>query len=692
MIDRKKYQLSKKIEQVINNKDLLNVEFIEDNRTYTYLSYSILNGYIEEVAMLLRNGANPNTAYQGESLLNLSLNQQHQEKYNLIVNLLLEHGAQANFSGRHNRSPIMTAIEKENIFAIKLLIDYGADINYGHNEPLKIATRKNNFKIIELLLKSGVTIPNNHILLSNASENKELMKIFIQYFFSYYEAIKYIFSHTYYINNDHKKKLETLKYLLGYARNIDEEELIFKTDDPDYINQLLSAGANIDIRDLYYNTPLIRAAKRDYLELCDYYISAGANLYLQDKEGNTVLHILLKSIKDKYKNEPRRKTIIKLISIWNDFTVLNSNNESIERLCQKIKDPNIVKILVERGICFPSFIKLAWTLMDQSLLKVLLTNGFITTKNKKTVHKVLELNNLELINILFQKKFAFNKEEKITAFLIAMKKREFSFAERLLRTNKDELILFQELIISTILDSKDSKFIKFLIISQYPLKEYQMKEVLEIATITSDINLLNLVLDNNIKIKKELIIDFKDCQDNTLGHLACSYPNFDILLIFLANGLDTTKRNKKGESLIEKIISQNCFSLSQVSNILPYININKCDIKGYSPIAQAYLQDNFKLVELFLINGGDPNCYYNSYDKTTLLMKAIDEVKRKYSLLLINEGANLNIQNLEGNTALHYAYRINDNEMINLLITMGADPNIENNDGKLPITINKKYR
>ncbi|MCI4407753.1 MAG: ankyrin repeat domain-containing protein [Thermofilum sp.] len=70
--------------------------------------------------------------------------------------------------------------------------------------------------------------------------------------------------------------------------------------------------------------------------------------------------------------------------------------------------------------------------------------------------------------------------------------------------------------------------------------------------------------------------------------------------------------------------------------------------------------------------------------------KLIDAVLRgnkRHVEELLSKGYDPNLQDWDGNTALHYACQEGDVEMVELLLRHGADPDIENNDGETPLTI-----
>ena len=55
--------------------------------------------------------------------------------------------------------------------------------------------------------------------------------------------------------------------------------------------------------------------------------------------------------------------------------------------------------------------------------------------------------------------------------------------------------------------------------------------------------------------------------------------------------------------------------------------------------------------------------------------------------LLLNKKPELNIQNQYGDTPLHNAVRAGNIDIVSELVIAGADINIKNNNGKLPIDI-----
>jgi len=125
---------------------------------------------------------------------------------------LLKKGADVNFKGYYNWSPLMYAIKEKTITDItyaKLLLKYGADVNAikgdttgiggAHLEqptPLILAVQKGNLELVKLLIRNGAdinrkgfwgsilgqseTLPLIEALNPNIPNNLEILKLLIK--------------------------------------------------------------------------------------------------------------------------------------------------------------------------------------------------------------------------------------------------------------------------------------------------------------------------------------------------------------------------------------------------------------------------------------------------------------------------------------------------------------------------------
>jgi len=98
---------------------------------------------------------------QGNMLL-LKLVKNSNSDIRMIENLLSS-GANVNYCDDDNKTPLIYAVENEDIELVKLLIKYKADINYEvcGRTPLKLAIKKNNIDIARIILEEKERKKNN---------------------------------------------------------------------------------------------------------------------------------------------------------------------------------------------------------------------------------------------------------------------------------------------------------------------------------------------------------------------------------------------------------------------------------------------------------------------------------------------------------------------------------------------------
>jgi ankyrin repeat protein len=155
-------------------------------------------------------------------------------------------------------------------------------------------------------------------------------------------------------------------------------------------------------------------------------------------------------------------------------------------------------------------------------------------------------------------------------------------------------------------------------------------------------------------------------------------------------------------------------------------NIDSVDALGHTPLHYAVINGQTEIIKLLLFKGSNANIKDHKWGHTPLhnavtfcqickpeiiymLLEHgadIDAVDKKGMTpiqyvsnqpetvkLLISKGANVNIQNASGATLLHSASGRGDSDLVKILLSNGAKPNIRDNNGKTPldIAIQKKY-
>jgi ankyrin repeat protein len=120
---------------------------VDDSAKRTVLFYTIAThtesrGTRGVVEWLLKNGADPNHMdLNGDTpLLAAIMSLSDDNECTEICRILLQGGANPNLHGRWSMSPLLTAVVKNNLSVVQLLVEYGANLNaeYQTNAPLLV--------------------------------------------------------------------------------------------------------------------------------------------------------------------------------------------------------------------------------------------------------------------------------------------------------------------------------------------------------------------------------------------------------------------------------------------------------------------------------------------------------------------------------------------------------------------------
>ena len=113
--------------------------------------------------------------------------------------------------------------------------------------------------------------------------------------------------------------------------------------------------------------------------------------------------------------------------------------------------------------------------------------------------------------------------------------------------------------------------------------------------------------------------------------------------------------------------------------------------KCYVVISESYNQENvcksWTNFQLFLIYH-----YFQEFAETSLHHAISHETGNSLHIVdfIIQNSSSLDKQTREGNTPLHYCVIQNQCESMRLLLRSGANPGMENNNGKTPLSIAKE--
>ena len=214
--------------------------------------------------------------------------------------------------------------------------------------------------------------------------------------------------------------------------------------------------------------------------------------------------------------------------------------------------------------------------------------------------------------------------------------------------------------------------------------------------------------------KENKIWEIKLAENLTLLHNACATDKTDIIITIIEKtkirlGLDNNNDNisqdekTKNLQIFKDFINAKTEGDNQTALhfasfrgnikiikllISNYAEINALTSKGYNMIHKAATGNKPSAIIYF-------NKKYNmsledtAENQMTALHLAIRNCMENSVIYLLNLGINVNSKDKDGNTALHYAVKMNQTRIIKKLLQRGADVNITNFHKKTPLELDK---
>jgi ankyrin repeat protein len=198
-------------------------------------------------------------------------------------------------------------------------------------------------------------------------------------------------------------------------------------------------------------------------------------------------------------------------------------------------------------------------------------------------------------------------------------------------------------------------------------------------------DMLSLLLIYNKKNIGVSIIDIVDKDGNTPLHYSIFFTNIDMVKLLLKNNADVNIKNNRGYNALHMAIYVKNIELCKI--ILNYnIYIDAVTNTGETPLHLATTFQLYDICELLLINGVDPNINDFDNELTSIIYSVVLNDIKLFKLLL-KYNASLILQDIYGNSALHYIIIEDNIELFKIAIEYDINPNIYNINSKIPIHI-----
>jgi len=460
--------------------------------------------------------------------------------------------------------------------------------------------------------------------------------------------------------------------------------------DPEILRMLLAKGALVNVRDTDRegDTVLMASASGASVEKVGMLLAAGADLKATNNDGETAL---MKAVRLEHfvKPEQRIPIIELLIKKGADVNgrdkngttpLLHSVTQYMSESGGIISHPEVVKLLLDHG----ADVQAKNNSGDNALM--------LTAEVWKGP--------IEIVQLLLARGIDVNAQNRkgITALMIAAEKDRIDIVQLLLEKNAD--LSLQDTDGETALDhaiGDGHAEIAKVLLAKGATSKGNYKTEAELLSATRNYALLRAAYTNNLSEVKNVLAagadpNYRNQHGSTPLMLAIenSYGRNEVALLLIEKGADLNLTNEDGETALIVAISHN--DLEATKMLLDRkASLSPRNKKQQSALHLASAGVRAKMVAAILestpgageINAPDID------GRTPLILAANSEhfVPDETMDLLLKRGANINVQDNQGNTALILATKCANMAGVAFLLKNSARVDLKNNEGQTALRL-----
>jgi len=239
----------------------------KSERGYTPLNIAVFNQDIDTAKLLIKHGADVNiNSSSNSNNLDYSIFRKNTE----LAKLLLENDADiTNEKIATTIHPLVPAVASENFEIVKLLIEYGIDVNAKDSRGKTAIFAIQSKKMAQLLINNGANIN-----IRETGSGRTILFNFIRR--GNLDLVELLIENGADINIKNKSDSTPLFSAISKKRE-------------DIIRLLIESGVNVNLQGERGYTPLAMAALWENLEVIELLIKNGADVNAQDNSGDTAL-------------------------------------------------------------------------------------------------------------------------------------------------------------------------------------------------------------------------------------------------------------------------------------------------------------------------------------------------------------------------------------------------------------------
>jgi ankyrin repeat protein len=191
------------------------------------------------------------------------------------------------------------------------------------------------------------------------------------------------------------------------------------------------------------------------------------------------------------------------------------------------------------------------------------------------------------------------------------------------------------------------------------------------------------------KVLGELSIE-KYCKSpgiEVLLHFAGSHNHLDAVDYLISIGIDKDSKSVSGYTLLHEAAINGYLDLCDFLITKHKLDINAQNWLGVTPLQQAVLENNVEMVRMLVKSGADINIKTGPSQRTALHHAATDVKCSSTARILMYLGADINAQEHNGRTPLHYAIDHGLLDIVEVLLAAQSDLQIGDKLGYKPLAL-----
>jgi ankyrin repeat protein len=595
-------------------------------------------------------------------------------KHIRVAEILLERGANVDIRGMRERTPLHEAID--NVGLVQSLLSRGADVNCQQDDlrsPLHLAAYNGDLKIARLLAehKADVNSRDNegktplYLLLEDGSRNEDDILNFARSLLQYGTGVNIRTTKEWTLLHaaSFGGRLEIVKLLLehGAVTNVEDNEgstPLHLVSHGKYNSQehgvgiarlLLEHGVDVNAQTKNLFTPLHWAAFKGRLEIAQLLLDHGANAKAESRVHETALHIVSRG---EFDTQEQGVEIARLLMKFGvDIHAQDKDKDTALHSAAFSGRPEITRLLLDHG-----------------------ANPNVENDQGSTpLHRVSQGNfnsqehGVGITRLLLERSADVNARQKnlFTPLHWAAFKGRLEIAQLLLDHGANAKV------------ESDGRETALHMLSR---GKYDTQE--------QGVGIAQLLLKCGVDIHAQ------DKDKDTALHWAAFSGRPEITRLLLDHGANPNVENDQGLTPLHQVSRGKYTSQEHGVGITRLLLERRADVNArqknlFTPLHWAAFKGRLEIAQLLLDHGANAKAESDGRE-TALHMLSRGEYDTQeqgvgIAQILLKCGVDIHAQDKDKDTALHWAAFSGRPEITRLLLDHGANPNVENDQGVTPL-------